>query len=101
MVIKISCECKHDNKTWEIKIVLGPHGEIEPLCTIGRNIKRMVQSLWEKGNSIHQCLFCCLVHQVIVTIFLNSIYMQQLFTHKYSEEMASLVAQLVKNLPDT
>ena len=25
--------------------------------------------------SIHQCLFCCLVHRVIVTIFLNSIYM--------------------------
>ena len=22
----------------------------------------------------HQCLFCCLVHRVIVTIFLNSIY---------------------------
>ena len=26
--------------------------------------------------SIHQCLFCCLVHRVIVTIFLNSIYMR-------------------------
>ena len=25
--------------------------------------------------SIHQCLFCCLVYRVIVTIFLNSIYM--------------------------
>ena len=24
---------------------------------------------------IHQCLFCCLVYRVIVTIFLNSIYM--------------------------
>ena len=24
----------------------------------------------------HQCLFCCLVHRVIVTIFLNSIYMR-------------------------
>ena len=24
---------------------------------------------------IHQCLFCCLVHRVIVTIFLNTIYM--------------------------
>jgi len=24
---------------------------------------------------IHQCLFCCLIHRVIVTIFLNSIYM--------------------------
>ena len=28
-----------------------------------------------KDCSIHQCLFCCLVHRVIVTIFLNSIYM--------------------------
>ena len=27
-----------------------------------------------KDCSIHQCLFCCLVHRVIVTIFLNSIY---------------------------
>src|SRR5574337_175386 len=25
---------------------------------------------------IYQCLFCCLVHRVIVTIFLNSIYMR-------------------------
>ena len=28
-----------------------------------------------KDCSIHQCLFCCLVYRVIVTIFLNSIYM--------------------------
>ena len=26
--------------------------------------------------SIHQCLFCCLIYRVIVTIFLNSIYMR-------------------------
>ena len=30
-----------------------------------------------KDYSIHQCLFCCLVYRVIVTIFLNSIYMYQ------------------------
>ena len=29
-----------------------------------------------KDCSIHQSLFCCLVHRVIVTIFLNSIYMR-------------------------
>ena len=29
-----------------------------------------------KDCSIHQCLFCCLVYRVIVTIFLNSIYMR-------------------------
>ena len=28
-----------------------------------------------KDCSIHLCLFCCLVHRVIVKIFLNSIYM--------------------------
>ena len=28
-----------------------------------------------KDCSIHQCLFCCLLYRVIVTIFLNSIYM--------------------------
>ena len=28
-----------------------------------------------KDCSLHQCLFCCLIHRVIVTIFLNSIYM--------------------------
>ena len=30
-----------------------------------------------KDCSIHQCLFCCLVHRVIVTIFLKSIYMHE------------------------
>ena len=30
-----------------------------------------------KACSIHQCLFCGLIHRVIVTIFLNSIYMHQ------------------------
>ena len=29
-----------------------------------------------KNCSIPQCLFCCLVYRVIVTIFLNSIYMR-------------------------
>ena len=28
-----------------------------------------------KDCSIHQCLFCCLIYRVIVSIFLNSIYM--------------------------
>ena len=28
-----------------------------------------------KDCYIHQCLFCCVVYRVIVTIFLNSIYM--------------------------
>ena len=28
-----------------------------------------------KDYSTHQCLFCCLIYRVIVTIFLNSIYM--------------------------
>ena len=29
-----------------------------------------------KDRSIRQCLFCCLAYRVIVTIFLNSIYMR-------------------------
>ena len=29
-----------------------------------------------KDCSIHLCLFCCLAHRVILTIFLNSIYMR-------------------------
>ena len=29
-----------------------------------------------KDCSIHQYLFCCLIYRVIVTIFLNSIYMR-------------------------
>jgi len=28
-----------------------------------------------KGCSIHLCLFCCLAYRVVITIFLNSIYM--------------------------
>ena len=28
-----------------------------------------------KVHSIHLCLFCCLTYRVIITIFLNSIYM--------------------------
>ena len=30
-----------------------------------------------KDCSIHLCLFCCLGYRVIITIFLNSIYMRQ------------------------
>ena len=29
-----------------------------------------------KNCSIHLCLFCCLTYRVIITIFLNSIYMR-------------------------
>ena len=33
-----------------------------------------------KDCSIHQCLFCCLAYRVIITIFLNSIYMHSCFS---------------------
>ena len=36
--------------------------------------RRLPQS--PKDCSIHQCLFCCLAYRVIITIFLNSIYMR-------------------------
>ena len=29
-----------------------------------------------KNSSIHLCLFCCLAYRIIITIFLNSIYME-------------------------
>ena len=32
-----------------------------------------------KDCSLHLCLFCCLAYRVIVTIFLNSIYMRILY----------------------
>ena len=31
-----------------------------------------------KDYSTHLCLFCCLAYRVIITIFLNSIYMQSM-----------------------
>ena len=30
-----------------------------------------------KGCYLHLCLFCCFIYRIIVTIFLNSIYMRQ------------------------
>ena len=40
---------------------------------ISSNPRPLPQS--PKDCSIHPCLFCCLIHRVIVIIFLNSIYM--------------------------
>ena len=37
------------------------------------HLRLLPQSL--KDRSIHLCLFCCLTYRVIITIFLNSIYM--------------------------
>ena len=37
-----------------------------------------------KDCSIHLCLFCCLENRVIVTIFLNSLYMCQYTVHQYT-----------------
>ena len=42
-----------------------------------------------KDCSIHQCHFCCLTYRVIVTIFLNSIYM-----HYYTVVVFSFLASL-------
>ena len=43
-----------------------------------------------KDCSIHQCLFCCLLYRVIVTIFLNSIYMRQYTVLVFSFWLTSL-----------
>ena len=45
-----------------------------------------------KDCSIHLCLFCCLAYRVIITIFLNSIYM-------HSVQFSS-VTQSCPTLPD-
>ena len=39
--------------------------------------KEHVLHLKQHCSLMNKCVFCCLVHQVIVTIFLNSIYMCQ------------------------
>ena len=36
-----------------------------------------------KDCSIHLCLFCCFAYKIIVTIFLNSIYMCIWYTNTY------------------
>ena len=36
-----------------------------------------------KVCSTHLCLFCCLTYRVIITIFLNSIYMWYIYTMEY------------------
>ena len=42
------------------------HGGFKSICNIGHQ---------SKDCSTHLCLFCSLAYRVIVTIFLNSIYM--------------------------
>ena len=46
-----------------------------------------------KDRSIHLCLFCCLTYRVIVTIFLNSIYM-----HYYTVLVFFFLACFISNL---
>ena len=50
---------------YDIIHILTPFSQIIPLF--------LSQS--PKDCSIHLCLFCCLAYRVIITIFLNSIYM--------------------------
>ena len=52
---------------YDIIHVLTPFSQIIPAF-------RLPQS--PKDCSIHLCLFCCLAYRVVVTIFLNSIYMR-------------------------
>ena len=51
---------------YDIIHVLMPFSQIIPLLTLPQS---------PKDCSIHLCLFCCLIYRVVVTIFLNSIYM--------------------------
>ena len=43
-----------------------------------------------KDCCIHQCLFCCLAYRVIITIFLNSIYMISILYWCFSFWLTSL-----------
>ena len=43
-----------------------------------------------KDCSIHLCLFCCLTYMVIITIFLNSIYMHYILYWCFSFWLTSL-----------
>ena len=51
-----------------------------------------------KNCSIHQCLFCCLIHRVIVTIFLNSIYMHFYAIKAFSVTLFSDIKEQVSAL---
>ena len=51
---------------YDIIHVLMPFSQILPRLPLPQS---------PKDRSIHQCLFYCLIYRVIVTIFLNSIYM--------------------------
>ena len=53
-----------------------------------------------KDWSIHLCLFCCLAYRVIVTIFLNSIYMHQ-YTVLAEKAMATHSSTLAWKIPWT
>ena len=51
---------------YDIIHVLMPFSQIIPHLPLPQN---------PKDRSIHLCLFCCLAYRVVVTIFLNSIYL--------------------------
>ena len=48
---------------------------IHVLMSFSQIIPRLLLPQSPKDCSIHLCLFCCLAYRVVVTIFLNSIYM--------------------------
>ena len=49
---------------------------IHVLMPLSQIIHHLPHPQSSKDCSIHLCLFCCLAYRVIVTIFLNSIYMR-------------------------
>ena len=61
------------------------------IMTIG-----MVPFSWDlKSKPIHQCFFCCLVHRVIVTIFLSNWYLKQLLRHLLVQAVNDIIALTV------
>ena len=49
---------------------------IHVLMSFSQIIPRLPLPQSPKDCSIHLCLFCCLAYRVVITIFLNSIYMR-------------------------
>ena len=53
-----------------------------------------------KDCSIHMCLFCCLAYRVIITIFLNSIYMRSVQFSLVAQSRLTLCDPMNHSTPD-
>ena len=67
----------HLTELWRVTEMLIPlHTYLSKLGRLHTLNEGLVSYTTIKRFFIHQCLSCCLIYRVIVTIFLNSIYMR-------------------------